>query len=170
MKLSSIKFMYRFLNLTILVSLVSGYDLIAAVQTPPAPVRPAAPPNAPYPRSQHARLRHSENLPDGANAPANADGNFILGPTHNPAPEMDSAGGRAAGNGLPPSPWNPPTARFIPASRASPTPSARPTPPTRQADRHHQPSRSLHAPGGGVRPQAIRPRHRRALHRGRRWT
>lgn len=26
-------------------------------------------------------------LPDGANAPANADGNFILGPTHDPAPE-----------------------------------------------------------------------------------
>jgi len=26
-------------------------------------------------------------LPDGANAPANADGNFILGPTHPPAPE-----------------------------------------------------------------------------------
>jgi enterochelin esterase-like enzyme len=27
-------------------------------------------------------------LPDGANAPAGEDGNFILGPTHNPAPEM----------------------------------------------------------------------------------
>jgi enterochelin esterase-like enzyme len=27
-------------------------------------------------------------LPDATNAPANADGNFILGPTHNPAPEM----------------------------------------------------------------------------------
>jgi enterochelin esterase-like enzyme len=27
-------------------------------------------------------------LPDGVNAPASADGNFILGPTHNPAPEM----------------------------------------------------------------------------------
>jgi hypothetical protein len=26
-------------------------------------------------------------LPDGTNAPANADGNFILGPTHPPAPE-----------------------------------------------------------------------------------
>ncbi len=30
----------------------------------------------------------AKDLPDGANAPANADGNFILGPTHNPAPEM----------------------------------------------------------------------------------
>src|SRR5207245_4019475 len=27
-------------------------------------------------------------LPDAANAPVNVDGNFILGPTHNPAPEM----------------------------------------------------------------------------------
>jgi len=27
-------------------------------------------------------------LPDGANAPADKDGNFILGPTHTPAPEM----------------------------------------------------------------------------------
>ena len=27
-------------------------------------------------------------LPDGANAPVDADGNFIIGPTHNPAPEM----------------------------------------------------------------------------------
>jgi enterochelin esterase-like enzyme len=27
-------------------------------------------------------------LPDGSNPPANADGNFIIGPTHQPAPEM----------------------------------------------------------------------------------
>jgi len=32
-------------------------------------------------------------LPDGTNAPANADGNFILGPTHNPAPEMSTQDG-----------------------------------------------------------------------------
>ena len=30
----------------------------------------------------------AKELPDGANAPADADGNFILGPTHHPAPEM----------------------------------------------------------------------------------
>jgi enterochelin esterase-like enzyme len=29
----------------------------------------------------------AKELPDGANAPENADGNFILGPTHTPAPE-----------------------------------------------------------------------------------
>ena len=30
----------------------------------------------------------AKQLADGTNAPANADGNFILGPTHPPAPEM----------------------------------------------------------------------------------
>jgi enterochelin esterase-like enzyme len=29
----------------------------------------------------------AKTLPDGENAPPNVDGNFILGPTHNPAPE-----------------------------------------------------------------------------------
>ena len=32
-------------------------------------------------------------MPDGANAPAGSDGNFILGPTHNPAPEMTAREG-----------------------------------------------------------------------------
>lgn len=30
---------------------------------------------------------HAAQLPDGANAPAGKDGNFILGPTHTPAPQ-----------------------------------------------------------------------------------
>jgi enterochelin esterase family protein len=30
----------------------------------------------------------AKDLPDGANAPVNADGNFVLGPTHAPAPEV----------------------------------------------------------------------------------
>jgi enterochelin esterase family protein len=30
----------------------------------------------------------AKELPDGTNAPADADGNFIIGPTHNRAPEM----------------------------------------------------------------------------------
>src|SRR5215831_5252342 len=30
----------------------------------------------------------AKEMPDGANAPANVDGNFILGPTHTAAPEM----------------------------------------------------------------------------------
>ena len=39
----------------------------------------------------------AKELPDGTNAPANADGNFILGPTHNPAPEMTTPQGVPVG-------------------------------------------------------------------------
>jgi enterochelin esterase family protein len=34
----------------------------------------------------------AKELPDGSVPPANADGNFIIGPTHNPAPEMTEQG------------------------------------------------------------------------------
>jgi hypothetical protein len=58
-------------------------------QTLPAPAvdaHPARP--TPPTRDPHTPgyVKASE-LPDGANAPADADGNFILGPTHTPAPE-----------------------------------------------------------------------------------
>jgi len=58
-----------------------------------APQAPASAPHLPHPtpptRDPKAPgyVKASE-LPDGATPPANADGNFILGPTHNPAPEM----------------------------------------------------------------------------------
>jgi enterochelin esterase family protein len=47
---------------------------------PPRPTPPTRDPHTPG-------FVAATELPDGANAPANADGNFILGPTHNPAPE-----------------------------------------------------------------------------------
>ena len=53
------------------------------------PVRPAPPtrdPNTPG-------YVTAKELPDGANAPAREDGNFILGPTHNRAPEMTAQEG-----------------------------------------------------------------------------
>jgi hypothetical protein len=50
--------------------------------------RTGAATNAADPRSQYAWLRHRQELPDGALPPTDADGNFIVGPTHNPAPEM----------------------------------------------------------------------------------
>jgi enterochelin esterase-like enzyme len=54
---------------------------------PPAATRPPRP--APPTRDPHtAGFVNAKELPDGVNAPANADGNFILGPTHIPAPEM----------------------------------------------------------------------------------
>src|SRR5882757_7763113 len=60
----------------------------AAPQAPPSaaasPVRPTPPTRDPHVPGYVA----AKELPDGANAPVQADGNFILGPTHTPAPEM----------------------------------------------------------------------------------
>jgi len=57
-----------------------------ATQTPaaqPAP-RPAPPTRDPHTPG----YVQAKELPDGAVPPADANGNFIIGPTHNPAPEM----------------------------------------------------------------------------------
>ena len=55
--------------------------------TPPTIARPARP--APPTRDPHTPgYVTAKELPDGDNAPADADGNFILGPAHNRAPEM----------------------------------------------------------------------------------
>jgi len=66
----------------------------ARAQAPPAPALPAtasAPPARPTPPTRDPNTPGyvtAKELPDGANAPADADGNFIIGPTHNPAPEI----------------------------------------------------------------------------------
>jgi iron(III)-enterobactin esterase len=52
----------------------------ALAQTP----RPTPPTRDPHTQGYVT----AQEQPDGTNPPANADGNFILGPTHNPAPEM----------------------------------------------------------------------------------
>ncbi|MEO8663472.1 MAG: alpha/beta hydrolase-fold protein, partial [Bryobacteraceae bacterium] len=65
--------MFRLLNIGLLIS------LLTMAQTRPTP--PARDPHTPG-------YVTATELPDGTNAPANKDGNFILGPTHNPAPEM----------------------------------------------------------------------------------
>jgi hypothetical protein len=62
-------------------------------QAPPAaPARPARP-TPPTRDPDTPGYVTAKALPDGANAPANSDGNFILGPTHNPAPEMTAQEG-----------------------------------------------------------------------------
>jgi iron(III)-enterobactin esterase len=72
--------MFRLLTITFLIS-------AAIAQTPTAAPRPARPtPPARDPNTPGYVT--AKDLPDGANAPSTADGNFILGPTHNPAPEM----------------------------------------------------------------------------------
>jgi len=71
--------------------LITGLTPVVA-QTPlghPPAAQPARPPRpAPPTRDPHTPgYVEAKELPDGANAPADQDGNFILGPTHNPAPE-----------------------------------------------------------------------------------
>lgn len=59
---------------------------------PPATTRPPRP--TPPTRDPHTPgYVAATELPDGANPPANADGNFIIGPTHNPASEMSVQSG-----------------------------------------------------------------------------
>jgi enterochelin esterase family protein len=54
---------------------------------PPAATRPAR--TTPPTRDPHTSgYATAKELPDATVAPKDADGNFILGPTHNPAPEM----------------------------------------------------------------------------------
>ncbi len=57
--------------------------------TPAPAARPAAPTRDPKTPGYVV----ATDLPDGANAPVKADGNFILGPTHNAAPEMTAQEG-----------------------------------------------------------------------------
>jgi enterochelin esterase-like enzyme len=55
---------------------------------PPAATRRARPP-APVRDPNTPGFVKAKELPDGTVPPANADGNFIIGPTHNRAPEFD---------------------------------------------------------------------------------
>jgi iron(III)-enterobactin esterase len=78
--------MFRFLSIAFLISLMTGLDA-AMAQAPNAAARPPRP--APPTRDPSTPgYVTAKDLPDGANAPATADGNFILGPTHSPAPKM----------------------------------------------------------------------------------
>jgi iron(III)-enterobactin esterase len=62
--------------IALLLGLVTGF-YSATAQTPPT-------------RDPHtAGYVVAKELPDGVNAPAGIDGNFILGPTHDPAPESN---------------------------------------------------------------------------------
>ncbi len=78
--------MFRLLIIAFSTSLMGGLHP-AMAQAPVATPRPPRP--TPPTRDPHTPgYVTAKDLPDGANPPADADGNFILGPTHNPAPEM----------------------------------------------------------------------------------
>jgi enterochelin esterase-like enzyme len=68
------------------------------MQTPtPATSRPARP-TPPTRDSKTPGYVAARELPDGVNAPADADGNFVLGPTHTAAPEMTAQDGMPQGS------------------------------------------------------------------------
>jgi enterochelin esterase family protein len=79
--------MNRFLSI---VSLLAANFLIAQTPPPAAPPAAAKPARTPPPtRDPHTPgYVKATELPDGAVPPINKDGNYIIGPTHNPAPEM----------------------------------------------------------------------------------
>jgi iron(III)-enterobactin esterase len=80
--------MRRSLRLGMLASFLAAIHL-ASAQTPPAPAAPQQARPAPPTRDPHTPVYvRAKELPDGTVPPANADGNFIIGPTHTPAPEM----------------------------------------------------------------------------------
>ena len=64
--------------------LLIGLMACASVVIPKAP--PATRPTPPTRDPHTPGYVTARELPDGSNPPANADGNFIIGPTHNPAP------------------------------------------------------------------------------------
>ncbi len=76
--------MLRLLSVAFWFSLT--ISVLAVGQTPPAGTRPARP--TPPTRDPHAPgYVAATDLADGTTPPPNVDGNFILGPTHKPAPE-----------------------------------------------------------------------------------
>jgi enterochelin esterase family protein len=86
----------RFLSIAFLVPLMAGLTPSMA-QAPVVAVHRVRP--TPPTRDPHTPgYVSAKELPDGAVPPANADGNFILGPTHNPAPEMTVQQGVPQGN------------------------------------------------------------------------
>ncbi len=61
-----------------------GQAIAQGVSAAPPQVRPTPPTRDPHTSGYVT----AKELPDGTNAPAHADGNFIIGPTYSPAPEM----------------------------------------------------------------------------------
>jgi enterochelin esterase family protein len=83
--------------------LALGIPAVGQTPTLPAPPAPVAAPRPPRPapptREPHTPgYVSATELPDGTNAPADADGNFILGPTHAAAPESSPQPGVPQGN------------------------------------------------------------------------
>ncbi len=79
--------MFRLISIALSISLMNGLAQAPNPTARPAwPTPPTRDPNTPG-------YVTAKDLPDGANAPVRVDGNFILGPIHNLAPEMTAQEG-----------------------------------------------------------------------------
>ncbi len=79
--------MSRLKSVALLIGLIASAGL-ARAQAPPA-TRPTPPTRDPHTSGYVA----ASELPDGSLPPANADGNFIIGPTYSPSAEMTAHDG-----------------------------------------------------------------------------
>jgi iron(III)-enterobactin esterase len=76
----------RYFRIGLAFGLIATARVVVAQRgaTPAQPARPTPPTRDPNTPGYVA----AKELPDGSVPPATAEGNFIVGPTHNPAPEM----------------------------------------------------------------------------------
>ncbi len=74
--------MYRLRSLALLIGFMAGSGMASAQG------RPAKRPTPPTRNAHTPGYVTAKELPDGRVPPPTADGNFIIGPTHNPAPEL----------------------------------------------------------------------------------
>ena len=82
--------MRRLLSIIFFISILAQAEpSIAQMPPSPPPVRPTPPTRDPH---TPGYVKATE-LPDGTLPSPDADGNFIVGPTHNPAPEMTTREG-----------------------------------------------------------------------------
>src|SRR5260370_41183535 len=81
--------MKSYLGALVLVSLIVVLSAVCG-QTPPS-VQKAERPTPPTRDPRGPGYVAAKELADGANPPANADGNFIIGPTHDTALGMSAA-------------------------------------------------------------------------------
>ncbi len=65
--------------------------MLSGIAQTSAPAKHEERPTPPARDPHTAGYVEAKELPDGAVPPANADGNFVIGPTHNPAPELPVA-------------------------------------------------------------------------------
>jgi iron(III)-enterobactin esterase len=87
-------------TIAVLFCAIAGSSAVSAQVGPPA-AAPAAHIDRPAPPTRDPHVPgyvSATELPDGAIPPVDADGNFIIGPTHNPAPEIAAAGAVPRGN------------------------------------------------------------------------